>query len=525
MIIATVYCRVSTEDQEREGTSLQTQLEACLKYCQDKGYDVSCRFSEAYSGLSLERPELDKLRELVRAEAVDVIVCYSLDRLSRDPVHGVILTQEFEKHHVGLEAVTETIDSTEVGKLITYIKGFAAKLEAEKIKERSVRGRKACAREGRMPGGFHITYGYNYVRVIKGERQARRVINETEASWVKLMFEWLVNQGLSTNQILFRLRSYNAPTKSGKIWNRRTVQAILTNPCYAGKTYAFTTATGKKRFTRPQEDWIEIPGVTPAIISQELFDAAQHQLQTNRENSQRNCKHEYLLRGHVRCRRCGRVYVGEIADSRYYKCAGRKKVYAPVERCQNKGWNAEKLEDMVWAELERYLSKPELITSQLEAQREDSNQLSSFETELQQIERQLKAVDREQHQLLQWALKDFPAEQVEAENKRLNKAKETLKGQKTQLETQIKTCQDAAINIPKLEGFIELMQERISKVDIEGKRLALDMLGITVWVDGEYVEVTGTIDPGIVLTPSFAGYSLFKIKKFNITSITTFKNW
>jgi site-specific DNA recombinase len=74
-------------------------------------------------------------------------VCYSLDRLSRDPVHGVIITQELEKHHVGLEAVTETVDSTEVGKLITYIRGFAAKLEAEKIKERSVRGRKACAHD------------------------------------------------------------------------------------------------------------------------------------------------------------------------------------------------------------------------------------------------------------------------------------------------------------------------------------------------------------------------------------------
>ena len=525
MKYSAIYCRVSTEDQEREGTSLQTQLENCLTYCQGKGYDVSYRFSEAYSGLSLERPELDKLRELVRTEAVDLIVCYSLDRLSRDPVHGVILTQEFEKHHVGLEAVTETVDSTEVGKLITYIKGFAAKLETEKIKERSVRGRKACAREGRMPGGFHITYGYDYVRVIKGERQARRVINETEASWVKQMFEWLTYEGLSTNQILFRLRANNAPTKSGKIWSRRSVQAILSNPCYMGKTYAFTTATGKKRFTRPQEDWIEIPGVTPAIISQELFDAAQHQLRTNRENSQRNCKHEYLLRGHIRCRRCGRVYVGEIANSRYYKCAGRKKVYVPVECCQNKGWNAEKLEGMVWAELERYLSKPELIISQLEAQRQDAGQPEVFEAELERTERQLKAVDREQHQLLQWALKDFPADQVEAENRRLNKAKETLKAQKAQLETQIKTCQDAIISIPKLEDFIELMQGRISKVDFKGKRLALDMLGITVWIDGENVEVTGIIDPGFVLTPSSAGYSLFhppplcKMKKVKIFEI------
>lgn len=79
-----VYCRVSTEGQEQEGTSLQTQLEACLKYCQDKGYDVSYRFSEAFSGLSLERPELDKLRELVRTGTIDAVIVYSLDRFTRD---------------------------------------------------------------------------------------------------------------------------------------------------------------------------------------------------------------------------------------------------------------------------------------------------------------------------------------------------------------------------------------------------------------------------------------------------------
>ena len=53
-----IYCRVSTEGQEQEGTSLQTQAEACLKYCQSKSYEVAFKFTEAYSGLCLERPRL-----------------------------------------------------------------------------------------------------------------------------------------------------------------------------------------------------------------------------------------------------------------------------------------------------------------------------------------------------------------------------------------------------------------------------------------------------------------------------------
>ncbi|MBI4286633.1 MAG: recombinase family protein, partial [Chloroflexi bacterium] len=500
MTNAAIYCRVSTDSQEREGTSLQTQLENCLTYCQGKGYDVSHRFAEAYSGLSLERPELDKLRELVRAEQIDVVVCYSLDRLTRDPGHGVIITQELEKHHVTLEAVTEDVDNTELGKLISYIRGFASKLEAEKIRERTIRGKRAKAKMGFMPGGSGTKlYGYDYIRVSQ-ENGGRRVINETEASWVRQMFEWLVNEALSSNQILFRLRAHNAPTRSGKIWTRSGVQSILTNPAFAGKTFAFTTIRGHSRFTRPEADWIEIPGATPAIISQELFDAAQNQLRINKEKSPRNRKRQYLLGGHLKCRQCGHSYVSaakvhkSYAAQRYYRCKGTLRQYVPVDRCHNKSWSAKKLEAMVWAELERYLSQPELIIGQLEAQRQDAGQLGIFEAELGRVERQLKAVDREQHQLLQWALKDFPADQVEAENRRLNKAKETLTAEKAGLEAKIKASQDAVISLPQLESFIEAMRSGMAGLDFEAKRQALDILGITVWLDGETVAVTGVIE-------------------------------
>ena len=135
----------------------------------------------------------------------------------------------------------------------------------------------------------------------------------------------------------------------------------------------------------------------------------------------------------------------------------------------------------------------------------EPDQLSMYETQLQDIERQLKVVDREQHQFLQWALKGFQENQVEAENRRLNKARETLKDQKAELKTQIKAGQDAVINIPKLESFIERMQSRISALDFEGKCQVLDMLNIKVWLDGENVEITGVLpteDVAIVHTQS-----------------------
>ena len=99
-----------------------------------------------------------------------------------------------------------------------------------------------------------------------------------------------------------------------------------------------------------------------------------------------------------------------------------------VDRCQNHGWNAEKLESMVWTEMERVLRHPEIIITELEKQRNDANRVDVLDTELNQTELQLKTLDHEQHQLLQWALKGFPESQVEAENKRINTARETFEG-------------------------------------------------------------------------------------------------
>ncbi len=92
---AAIYCRVSTEDQEKEGTSLQSQLEACKKMAQERGYDVpeGSIVMETYSGLSLDRPKLNEVRQWVRDKEVDTVIAYTLDRLSRDPVHFIIFQE------------------------------------------------------------------------------------------------------------------------------------------------------------------------------------------------------------------------------------------------------------------------------------------------------------------------------------------------------------------------------------------------------------------------------------------------
>jgi len=146
---AALYARVSTEDQEREGTSLGTQEEACRKYAEEHDYRVDDDYviREVYSGLTLDRPQLERLRNWVCNKEVDGLVVYSTDRLSRDPVHLLFLVEELDKKGIQLHFVTEPLDNSMEGQLLGFVRGWASKLEAVKIRERTMKANTQAAKQ------------------------------------------------------------------------------------------------------------------------------------------------------------------------------------------------------------------------------------------------------------------------------------------------------------------------------------------------------------------------------------------
>ncbi|GAI85621.1 unnamed protein product, partial [marine sediment metagenome] len=293
---AAIYCRVSSEDQKREGTSLPSQLEACRKLAHDHGYEVTEEHivQEVYSGLILDRPDLTKLRGWLQAGEVNAVVIYSSDRFSRDGYDFLTLIRDCKRANVELLCVTEPLQDGQVGELLSYVRGWASKLEAEKIRERTMRGVRQRASQGKIPiGGTGRLYGYTYI-VGKGDHEGVRYVNEDQAKWVREMYHWLVDDGLTVNAITYRLRALGIPTPGkSPFWRSGRVHEILTNPAYTGKTYAFTYSYAESKTThcgnikpkrkrlvrKPVEEWVEIPGATPAIISQETFELAQAKLQ------------------------------------------------------------------------------------------------------------------------------------------------------------------------------------------------------------------------------------------------------
>ena len=115
---ALVYSRVSTDAQERDGTSLDTQERACEEYPQAKGWTVVECIKDTASGSHLDRQGIERVRQLLRQGVVDVVVAYAVDRLSREQNQTGVLFYEVEQAGARLEFVTEKSEDGPTGRFI-----------------------------------------------------------------------------------------------------------------------------------------------------------------------------------------------------------------------------------------------------------------------------------------------------------------------------------------------------------------------------------------------------------------------
>ena len=136
---AVVYSRVSTDAQERDGTSIETQEGSCVAYADARQWQVVARIRDAASGFSLDRAGIERVREMVRRREVDLILGYAVDRLSRNQNQIGVLFDEAATGGVRLEFVTETFEDTAIGRFILAARAFVAEVEREKIVERTTR--------------------------------------------------------------------------------------------------------------------------------------------------------------------------------------------------------------------------------------------------------------------------------------------------------------------------------------------------------------------------------------------------
>lgn len=368
---AIVYVRVSTDAQERDGTSLDTQERACLDYARAAGWTVVDLVRDAASGFSLERPGIETIRAAMRSKTCDVVLAYAVDRLSRHQNHIGVLFDEADSWGVQFEFVTERFEDTAMGRFILAARAFMAEVEREKIAERTMRGKAERARAGKLPQSTgRGLYGYTYNR-----DTGHREVEATQAAVVRRIYEHYAATR-SFSAVANELNDQGVPAFSGGRWHPLTIRNVLTNESYTGRTVYRRTQRVKtrsvrtqKRTTRvverPESDWIEVEGATPPIVPLDLWQRVEAIIEDPERISRRPESRHYLLSGRARCRVCKSAMIGQTLTAkgkayRYYRCrhsydknSGRQ--------CEARYVSAEQMETHLWDAVRAVLSEPSRV--------------------------------------------------------------------------------------------------------------------------------------------------------------------
>jgi len=392
-----IYARVSTDDQARTGYSLTDQVNTCRQRLLAQGYTAISEYvDDGYSGEFLERPALSRLRADLGAKLIATVMVYDPDRLSRNLTNQLIIAADIVKSGAKLDFVTGSYDASPDGRLFFAMRGAIAEFEKEKIRERSLRGKRAKVMSGKPLLGKE-PFGYSCDRA-----NSRYLIIDEEADIVRTIFRLYIEETSSIAQLEAVLKTMGILTRSGKPFNRSVLHRMLSNELYAGIKWSFQTyrkSIGpRKRCTtaRDRSEWVAIP--VPAIIDQETFAKAAALRSRNKALAKRNTKAQYLLQGVIRCPACGYVMHGvrfparsSVREYMYYVCTANTNGH----QCENRrGSPAKELDEAVWEIILTLYQKSEGMSR--------GNKASAFQQERAAIQAKLKNLKTRQTAIMRW---------------------------------------------------------------------------------------------------------------------------
>src|SRR5262245_29241604 len=280
---AAIYARVSSKRQAQDQT-IEQQLLSGRASIQEHGWELSEAHiyrDDGYSGASLTRPGLDRLRDDVALAEAEVVIITAPDRLARKYVQQVLLLEEFERRGVRVEFVERPMSTDPNDQLLLQIRGAVAEYERTLITERLRRGKVAKLRAGQLLPWTRGHYGYRvdpeHPRSPAGVRR-----DDAGAVVVEQLFAWYLAEGAALYSVGKRLERAGVLTPWGRAyWAGCSVRPILRDPTYTGLAYrnryccvpalrrrspVLSVGPGQSHVLKARQEWIPIP--VPVIISQ-----------------------------------------------------------------------------------------------------------------------------------------------------------------------------------------------------------------------------------------------------------------
>jgi site-specific DNA recombinase len=312
------YIRVSTREQAEEGYSIAAQRSRLEAYAMSQGGEIVAWYvDEGESAKDLKRTDLKRMLKALELGVFECVLVYRLDRLTRSVLDLYQLLDAFEKHNVKFKSATEVYDTTSaMGRLFLTLVSALAQWERENLGERVSMGMLQKAKEGKWTVSTP-PLGY------ESNNNSELVINPSEAAIVKEVFS-LYLTGMGMHKIARNLNQRALYTKKGKPWAQSTIQYILTNPIYHGNTrYNYRVNT---------ENYFEVEGLVPAIISDEEYNLTQQMIQARSTTHPRQATSKFLFSKVLKCARCGKTLVGKSSSTK----RGEKVYYSYNYYCPNR---------------------------------------------------------------------------------------------------------------------------------------------------------------------------------------------
>ena len=475
-----LYVRVSSHEQV-EGYSIGEQIERLEKYAEALEWDIVKTYVDpGYSGGNTDRPGLKELLKDIKKGEITKVVVYKLDRLSRSQKDTMLLIEdEFLAHGVDFVSMSENFDtSTPFGRAMIGILAVFAQLERENIKERTMIGKEARAKEGKWGGGSSEPIGYVY-NVTTGELE----VNEYEKMQILEAVDlFLKGTPLQTISTIFNKKGYTyiGRYKTPTIWDAKRVRYVLKSKLYIG-------------YIRYADEWYK--GTHEPIIDEETFNKVQ-EIFANREkeyNGKYNKKRVQtsVLNGFIYCKQCGARYAKNSGKKwkdneppHYYSCYSRSKRVPKMIKdpnCRNKNWRMPELDNIVLGEIKKLALEPEYIREIKDEKTNNPNTINKIDI----IKDQINHIDEQISRFMDlYGLGTFTIDQVSQKIDPLNADKKALEAELSTL-----NVADDVMSDEEVQEIATSLEDILKRGDLDETRLVVESLINYIELDNDDVYI------------------------------------
>lgn len=469
-----MYVRVSSKEQV-EGYSIGEQIERLEKYADAMEWDIIKVFVDpGYSGGNTDRPGLKEMIKEIEKGGVDKVVVYKLDRLSRSQRDTLFLIEDvFLKNNTEFVSMTENFDtSSPFGRAMIGILAVFSQLEREQIKERTMVGKEARAKEGKWHGSKYTPVGYDY-----NEAKDLLEVNEYEALQVREAFDLFI-KGTPLHTIVKSFTKKGYSHKFG-VWDTKRVRRVLSSKVYLG-------------YMRHHDEYYEAEH-TP-LISEDTYNKAQELLAQRAEQfkefSRRPDARTTLLGGMLHCKHCGGKYTKNQGGSKkygllyYYMCYSRcKKVPKMIKdpNCKNKNWKMEILDEIVLNEIKKLAIDPDYMKILQDKKIVDANapdKIKIIQDEIDNIDGQISRF------MDLYGIGKFTIEQVSQKIDPLNEKRSALEKELNKLNSE-----RGAIDEERVIEIINSFEDILDRGEFDEIRLVIESLIYYIELDEDNVYI------------------------------------